>query len=471
MKTYATWTSNSIVATCLLLFAGSGRVAIRAQGASVSQDFASAQPTGAAIHLLVGHSMFVDAKYRLSRIYITDPDVLDVYMSSPKQVLITAKHPGVSSLVVWDENGESHSSLISSDLDLATLRDSLKQAMPHETIQVDGSESHVVLSGNVSTDAVTEAALKLAGLYSKEIGNALVVNSAGIKQVKLKVRIVEVDRSKLDQFAFNFFSAGGNNIASTTTTQFPSSIAASNAGSASGSSGTTSSVGTKTVSVTNALNFLFYSSKLNVGATIQDLETRQVLQILAEPTITTLSGQKANFLAGGEFPFPVVQGSSGGLTSVTIEFRPYGVKLEFTPVVNSDGTIQLKVAPEVSALDYTNAVQISGYTIPALSTRRAETNVVLRSGQSFAISGLLDRRTTDSFGKTPGIASVPILGALFKSKNLNHSTTELIVIVTPEIVDPLTEDNAVIDEPKTVVPLLDSKSFDSSLPGAAEQKK
>lgn len=471
MKTYATWTSNFTVATCLLLFTASGSVAIKAQGVGTTQDFANAQPTGAAIHLLVGHSMFVDAKYRLSRIYITDPDVLDVYMSSPRQVLITAKHPGVSSLVVWDENGESHSSLISSDIDLATLRDSLKQALPHEAIQVDGSENHVVLTGNVSTDAITEAAIKLAALYTKDVANALVVNSAEVKQVKLKVRIVEVDRSKLDQFAFNFFNSGGNNIASTTTTQFPSSIAASNAGSASSSTGTTYSAGGKTVSVTNALNFLFYSSKLNVGATIQDMETRQVLQILAEPTITTLSGQKANFLAGGEFPFPVVQGSSGGLTSVTIEFRPYGVKLEFTPVVNSDGTIQLKVAPEVSALDYTNAVQISGYTIPALSTRRAETNVVLRSGQSFAISGLLDRRTTDSFGKTPGIANVPILGALFKSKNLNHSTTELIVIVTPEIVNPLTEDDTAVDEPKTVVPLLDSKSFDATLPGASAPKK
>jgi pilus assembly protein CpaC len=472
MKTYATWTSNSIVATCLLLFTGSGGVVIKAQDAPTTQNFANAQSTGAAIHLLVGHSMFVDAKYRLSRIYITDPDVLDVYMSSPKQVLVTAKHPGVSSLVVWDENGESHSSLISSDLDLATLRDSLKQALPHEEIHVDGNEDHVVLTGNVSTDTVTEAAIKLAALYSKEVANALVVNSAEVKQVKLQVRIVEVDRSKLDQFGFNFFNTGGNNIASTTTTQFPSSIAASNAGSASSSSGGTSySAGGKTVSVTSALNFLFYSSKLNVGATIQDMETRQVLQILAEPTITTLSGQKANFLAGGEFPFPVVQGSSGGLTSVTIEFRPYGVKLEFTPVVNSDGTIQLKVAPEVSALDYTNAVQISGYTIPALSTRRAETNVVLRNGQSFAISGLLDRRTTDSFGKTPGIANVPILGALFKSKNLNHSTTELIVIVTPEIVDPLAEDNTAPEEPKIVVPLLDSKSFDSSLPGATVQKK
>ena len=174
--------------------------------------------------------------------------------------------------------------------------------------------------------------------------------------------------------------------------------------------------------------------------TLQDLQNKNISQqILAEPTITTLSGQKASFLAGGEFPFPVVQGSSGGLTSITIQFRPYGVKLEFTPLVLDDGTIQLKVAPEVSALDYTNAVTISGYTIPAISTRRADTQVELRDGQSFAISGLLDHRTTDIFSKMPGIGDVPVLGQLFRSKNVNHSTVELMVVVTPMLVDPLTD--------------------------------
>jgi pilus assembly protein CpaC len=172
-----------------------------------------------------------------------------------------------------------------------------------------------------------------------------------------------------------------------------------------------------------------------------------------------LSGQKASFLSGGEFPFPVVQGSSGGLTSITIQFRPYGVKLDFTPLVKGDGTIQLKVAPEVSALDYTNAVTISGYTIPALSTRRAETEVELRDGQSFAISGLLDHRTTDIFNKMPGIGDVPVLGQLFHSKSVNHSEVELMVVVTPTIVDPLSDATSPT-LPKLPVPLLDPAQFD-----------
>jgi Flp pilus assembly secretin CpaC len=208
---------------------------------------------------------------------------------------------------------------------------------------------------------------------------------------------------------------------------------------------------------------MLYSSKLNLGATIQDLESKQILQILAEPTITTLSGEKAAFLSGGEFPFPIVQpGGTGSSPVVTIQFRQYGVKLEFTPIVNDDGTIRLTVAPEVSSLDYSNSVTIAGFTIPALSTRRAETQVELRSDQSFAISGLLDQRTTDLLSKTPGIASIPILGTLFKSKNVNHSTTELVVIVTPTLVDPLSE-TAEPAQPELPIPTLNKPEFDNSL--------
>ena len=441
-----------------------GQVELFSSALALGADRSRPEAEQAARHMMVGRTVFIETKHRLAKVYVTNPDILYAYTASPNEVLVTAKQAGISSLVVWDETGESHSYLFSSDVDTTTLRGTLKDAMPNETIDVRGDQGRIVLSGKISTAACSEIAGKMAALYSKEVSNSLVVNSAGVKQVKLKVRILEVDRSKLDQFAFNFFSAGGKNLAATTTTQFPSSLTASATGSgASSAGGSSSSVGNKTVSITNPLNFLLYSSQFNVGAMLQDLQSRQVLQILAEPTITAMSGQKANFLSGGEFPFPVVQGSSGGLTSVTIQFRPYGVKLEFQPVVNVDGTIQLTVAPEVSALDYTNSVNISGYTIPALSTRRAETEVVLRSGQSFAISGLLDKRTTDSLGSTPGISSIPVLGALFKSKSINHSVTELIVIVTPEIVDPLNEAQPVL-EPTQALPFLQPKIFDSALP-------
>ena len=429
-----------------------------------TSNFALSQATETPAHITVGRSVTLSSVHRLAKIYVTNPAILYAYTATPNQVLVTSKQPGVSSVVLWDEAGESQSYLFSSELDVDGLRESLHGAMPNEPITVSGQEGRVVLSGSVSTALLADAAGKMAALYSKDVTNALIVNSAATKQVRLKVRILEVDRSKLDQFAFNFFSAGGNNLAATTTTQFPTSLNVATNGSGSGSSGATNGVGNKTVSISNPLNFLLYSSQFNIGATLQDLESRQVLQILAEPSITTLSGQRANFLAGGEFPFPVIQGvTGGGLASVTIQFRPYGVKLEFTPVVNVDGTIQLNVAPEVSALDYTNAVSISGYTIPALSTRRAETEVVLKSNQSFAISGLLDQRTTDSLSSTPGISSIPLLGKLFKSKSINHSRTELVVLVTPTIVDPLSEENLPPD-PKLALPMLNPLEFDSRLP-------
>jgi pilus assembly protein CpaC len=289
------------------------------------------------------------------------------------------------------------------------------------------------------------------------VTNALVVNPSTIKQVTLKVRIVEVDRSKINTFAFNFLNS--------------SSKLPAYAGATSGSATTSVTGGNLqnplgtgvTASISNPLNFLLYSSRLNIGATLADLQTLNILQILAEPSITAMSGEKGSFLAGGEFPFPVVQGGQGGQTSITIQFKPYGVKLEFTPTVNVDGTIDLKVAPEVSSLDYSNSVQIAGYTIPAIATRKADTHLVLRSGQTFEISGLLDKNSTDQFGSTPGISSVPILGQLFKNKNVNHSVQELVVIVTPTVVDPIS-DRSIPSEPNLPIPALDYSKFDKSVP-------
>lgn len=406
------------------------------------------------LHVTVGHSLFLNTRSRLRRVYLSDPNMLNSVTLSPNEIVVTAMGSGTSSLVILDEAGQAQSYVVSSDLDIAGLRTAMLQAMHGDTVNIEGSGNRVTLSGKVDSDAQADAAYKLAGLYTKEVANALTVTRDHPKQVRLKVRILEVDRSKADQFGINLFNPGGNTsfLASTSTTQYSSTATYSQNGTASGA-----------LTTTDPLNFLLYSSKLNLGATVRDLESKQVLQILAEPTITTISGVKADFLSGGEFPFPMVQpGGNGSAPVVSIQFREYGVKLEFTPTVNSDGTIRLKVAPEVSALDYTNSATIGGFTVPALSTRKAETEVELRSDQSFAISGLLDQQTTDIMSKTPGIANIPILGALFKSKNVNHSTTELVVIVTPTLIDPLTE-TAEPAQPDLPIPILNSGKFDKSL--------
>jgi pilus assembly protein CpaC len=429
----------------------------RAPMVSSMGDFVSAPPVEQQLHLVVGRSVFVNTRHRMTRVYVTSPSILDSYTASPNQLVITAKKAGSSSLIVWDESGESQAFMVNSDVNVTELRDALGKAMPNGNVQVSGQEGKIVLTGTAGTEKEAEAAGKMAGLYSKEVTNAVVVNPSAVKQVTLKVRIVEVDRSKLNTFAFNFINASSKlpAYAGATSATGSTSISAGNLTNSTG-------IGT-TVSISNPLNFLLYSSRLNIGATLQDLQTMNILQILAEPSISAMSGEKGSFLAGGEFPFPIVQGGAGGQTSISVQFKPYGVKLEFTPIVNVDGTIDLKVAPEVSSLDYSNAVTISGYTIPALSTRKAETRVVLRSGQTFAISGLLDKTATDQFGSTPGIASIPIIGQLFKNKNINHTSQELVVIVTPTVIDPVT-DTAFPEEPKLPVPMLDYSKFDKSIP-------
>jgi len=434
-----------------------GTAAIAESAANLGTMIGPTNSAGEMMHLMVGRSFFVNTVTRLRRIYVSNPTVLDSYTASPNQIVITGKAAGVSTVVLWDEKGASQVYLLSVDVDVEGLCKALEAAFPQQDIRAEGREGRIVLVGTLPSTAAADNAVKIAGLYAKDVANSIQIVSPRIKQVRLKVRIIEVDRTKMEQFGFNFFGVGTTTF-NTTTQQFPSTTVNNSASSAT-STTSTNPLTASLLALSDPLNFLLFNNSLGVGATLKDLADRQVAQILAEPTIVTEDGEKASFLSGGEFPFPVVQGGAGGLTAITIQFRPYGVKLEFTPTVMGEGTIRLKVAPEVSALDYTNAVTISGFTIPAISTRRAETQVELRDGQTFAISGLLDHRTTNLYQNTPGIASVPILGELFKSKSINHSVVELMVLVTATIVDPVTEPLPPT-EPKLPLPLLDSNRFD-----------
>jgi pilus assembly protein CpaC len=212
------------------------------------------------------------------------------------------------------------------------------------------------------------------------------------------------------------------------------------------------------------LNLFLFRSDINFGVAIQALQSRNVLEILAEPNLMAISGQKASFLAGGQFPFPLVQASTG-VPIVTIAFKPFGVKLDFTAFVQDDNTLRLHVAPEVSTLDFSNALTLSGFTVPAISTRSAETEIELKDGQTFGIAGLLDHRATTLLSKVPGIGDIPILGQLFRSRSINKTNTELLVLVTPHIVDPVHVDTTAPAQPQFPVPFLDQKKFDEQTPG------
>jgi pilus assembly protein CpaC len=412
---------------------------------SASLDIHSAVASDV-LHVTVGRSVVLSSASPLRRVYVGNPAVLQTFTSGSAEIVLTAKTAGVSSMVLWDEAGGRRLYTVSADLDPEALRTSLAEAFPGSLIHVEGGEGKVYLTGSVATDAASDAAFKMASLYAKDVVNSLQVVPVHGKQVQLKLRIVEIDRTKLEQFGVNFFT-GGRTAAATSTQQF-----------------STSATGTgSSLTVSDPLNIFLYNSKLNVGVTVQDLEQKQILQVLAEPTLTTISGLPARFLSGGEFPFPVVQGGVGTAAAISIQFRPYGVKVEFTPTVNPDGSIRLKLSPEVSTLDYSNSVTISGFTVPALSTRRAETEVEIQDGQSFMVSGLLDHRTTEIMSKVPGISNVPILGQLFRSKNFNHSVVELVIIVTATVVDPLASQSQTSAlDPKFVIPNLDTNVFDTS---------
>jgi len=409
---------------------------------------------GQTLHVTVGHSLFFDAQAPLSRVYVDNPAVLQSYAATPHQVVVSGLVPGIATIVLWDVKGANTAYSVVVDVDVARLQEAFENQFPMDKILVSSEQNDVILRGYVASQEEFTQATKLAAGFGKIIANSLRIAPPHLRQVRLSVKFAEVDRTKAAQMGFSLLSMG-QTITMTGTGQFQ----AFQAPTISSSSSTVLSE-----TVNTPLNLLLFSSKLNIGAAIQDMASKQVLQILAEPTITALSGHTGTFLAGGEFPFPMVQGGMSGQVSVSVQFMPYGVSLNFLPVVLDDGIIRLHVAPEVSALDYTNEVEIDGYSIPAISSRRAETDIELRDGQTFALSGLLDRTITDQFEQMPGIASIPILGMLFRSKNLQHSTTELLVIVTPHIIDEVSHpDDAAPQVPAPVIPYMTNSSFDKSM--------
>lgn len=434
---------------------------------TLDQEQQTAQPTLApetqSVHIQVGRSIVLNTQSRLRRIVVSNPNVLDTVTVSTTQVVVTAKAPGSSSLVMWDEASNARILDVYADVDVSGLRDGIKSAYPNQDIRVEAEQGRVLVSGKVNSKAAADDVLKMASIYSKDVVDSLLVDLPHEKQIMLKVQFAEVDRTKLDQFAINILSTGAANTPGTITTgQFgPPTLSGPITGVIGGKlTGTTTSL-----TPSNLLNIFLFRPDLNLGATIQDLQSKSVLQILAEPNIMARSGQPAKFLAGGEFPFPVVQGGGAGTAAtVTIQFKPFGVRLEFTGTIDGN-VVKLKVAPEVSTLDFTNAVTISGFEVPALSTRRAETEVDLLSGQSFGVAGLLDKRTTLQMSKLPGFADIPVLGALFKSKSLSRSNTELLVMVTPVIVDPTGEPDKVglSHTPDMPVKNLTEREFDRTM--------
>jgi pilus assembly protein CpaC len=433
-------------AVSLLAALGTGSTGLLAQEQPTTQPAAPATQTPPAqvpvtqatesegpqtLHLLVGRSIVISSPARIKRVSLADPNIAEAIVVSPTQVLVNGRAPGGVSLIIWDESDQSQAFEVSVDIDVLGLSQKIHEVFPSEDVHIETSRDVVMLSGKISSAQVADKILEVVKNTTPKVTSLMQVPTTPSGQILLQVRFAEVNRSKINALGFNFISVpGAKNIGVTSTQQFapPQLVNQQN--------------GITNIGLSDLLNIFIYRPDINLAATIKALQEQNVLQILAEPNLMTESGKDASFLAGGEFPYPILQstGGGGGFAGITIQFKEFGVRLNFTPTLTPDGLIHLKVKPEVSSLDFTQALTLQGFIIPALATNRFESEMDLTDGQSFAIAGLLDNRVTEQLQKIPGIGDIPILGKLFQSHNINKSKNELLVVVTPRIVHPIAAD-------------------------------
>jgi pilus assembly protein CpaC len=384
----------------------------------------------------VGETKLVDCDGPIVRIAVGAAEIATATATTPTEVLVSGKTPGQTSLILWERGGARELITITvrasgyREADqVDAVRRELKQDLMGQEILVDTEQGALFLRGTAKDLNSSQRAVQIASAIS----SSKVVNLLDVKvppaepQILLKVIFASVDRSLSNQLGINLFTTGtGGVVGGTSTGQFsPPTVSLPSVGVPAAAA------------ISEGLNLLAFLPGQNIGATIQALESRGLVQVLSEPNILAQNGKEGSFLAGGEYPYPVAQGAGVAGTTITIMFKEYGIRLNFIPTITPRGTILLQVAPEVSSLDFTNAIEISGFQVPAIDVRKVNTEVELGDGQSFVIGGLLDNRETETFQKIPFLGDVPVLGKFFQSIAKTKTNTELIVIVTPEIVDPI----------------------------------
>ena len=457
---------------CILAVLPSSTVLAQVQATPPASSTAIVDAVPTEVTLLVGRSAVVDIDRPISRVSLTSADVADALVTSPNQLLVNGKAPGTISMFVWERSGGMRRFEVTVNRDMVALDRQLAQLFPNEAIQAQSSGRQIVLSGKVSRKDLAERAIDVAagfvGKREEVISLLQVQDGPRSNQVLLKVRFAEVSRSALTELGLSLFTSPtgiNNTLGRITTQQFaaPSfdELQATKVSSDFGSDVTASS-GKFTFS--DFLNFFVLSQKYDLGLLVRALQTRGLFQSLAEPNLVAESGKEASFLAGGEFPIPVAQGSGANI-GVSVQFKEFGVRLAFTPTVVGD-RVHLKVRPEVSMLDFNNAVTLGGFRIPALTTRRTETELELQNGQTFAIAGLMNNSMTQTLSKVPGIGDIPVLGYLFRSKAARKDQTELVVIITPQIL-PTNSPGVTTELPRIQEPYLAPLQEDESLPSPA----
>jgi pilus assembly protein CpaC len=437
---------GSLLVALLLTGANAAAQGVPAAPQPAGQSAAAAREK---VSLTAGRSVVVPTNFNITRIAITNADIADAVVVQPREVLVDGKKPGTVSLIVWSATGRAEYDIVVEPA-ITTLEQHLHTLFPGEAISVKVSDEAIILSGLVSSTTVMLRAGEIAkaSASKSQIINMLQVPAGTTsQQVMLQVRFAEVNRRTLTELGLNLFASRERFAARSTTQQFaapdfddekPGGLVFS-----------------------DFLNLFFFDRQEGIGGVLRALRQRGAFQSLAEPNLIAYNGQEASFLAGGEFPIPVVQGTTN---AVTVVFKEFGIRLNFTPTIAGD-VIRLKVRPEVSALDFANGLTLSGFRIPALTTRRAETDVELRDGQSFAIAGLLDNISQEDSAAIPILSSLPIIGAVFKSKGVRAEQTELMVLITPRLVRPLNPDE-VPSLPTSIRPFIKKGDIGQQLEGA-----
>jgi len=408
------------------------------------------------VRLKVGHSKVFKTPFTLKRISVADPDIADIILISEREVYVNGLAPGVTNISMWGKTRFTSTSVMV-EADLTLLKEKLHQVLPKEKIGAEAAGDSIVLSGEVSGPVAQSTAIALALPYAGGKKDKVVnlMHVGGVQQVMLEVRVAEINRLVAERIGVNFnaLSPGGNfgvnqlnSLASVTD------LARVFTGVTRSSSATSFTQGLST----NIMALGGWTAAGTLWTVFLDLLKQQNLgRVLAEPNLVTTSGQKASFLAGGEFPIPVPQSGIGGAATITIEYKRFGVQLEFTPTVLNDAKIAVKVHPIVSELDTSLGVPFvleGGYVVPGLRVREMDTHVEVRDGQTFSIAGLLSDTSRNIINKFPVLGDIPILGVLFRSTNYQKNETELVALVTPHLVKPLAPGAARLPTDKWIEP-------------------
>ncbi len=382
------------------------------------------------LDLIERKSSIIETSEPVKRISLADDAIADTLVLTPMQIYITAKTAGITRLTLW---GEADKVIAFFDLEvlpeISRLKEKLYEMFPNEEdIQITATHKSITLSGTISSAIALSQMLKLAQSYvtgETQINNFLQVG--GVHQVMLEVRVAEMSRTTTKRLGVNFgYLTQSGKFGATVLDNFARIVPGAPAATAIGSP-------------SSNVNLIFRFMRQDASWTffIDAIKNVGLIKILAEPTLVTLSGKTAQFLAGGEFPVPVPQSSSSGGSNITVQYKPFGIGLNFTPTVLSNRKISMEISPEVSELDFNNSVSFQGFIIPAITTRRVSTVVELGDGQTFAIAGLLGDKFVENVRRYPLLADIPIIGALFKTSSFEKNEKELIVLVTPHLVRPL----------------------------------